>query len=281
MHFELLKNVLFDIYGKNAVSVVEVLHGKKKVNEFDISKKLEITINQVRNILYKLSDTGLVSSTRKKDKKKGWYTYFWTLESEKSLDFLKKTLTDKIKETSDEIKSRSHDRFYHCETCNLEVDEEAALLNNFICPECEEVYALRDDKKLVSKLERAKEKFIVDLKIVDEELEVLYEKDRKKKEREQKKIAKEKAAKREEKKQIAAKKRAAKKKLMPKKKKKVKKKVKKKTNKKIVKKKKKVGKKKTVKKTKKKKSAKKVTKKKKPKLKKLFKKIKKKINRKR
>ena len=89
---EKLKNFLRDvvviIVGKQAETIIDFLDGNKYLNEFLIAKKLEITINQTRNILYKLSDHGIVSSTRKKDKRKGWYTYFWKIEIMKALEFL-------------------------------------------------------------------------------------------------------------------------------------------------------------------------------------------------
>ena len=51
--------------------MVSDIISNKHVNEFIIAKKLDLTINQTRNVLYKLADEGLVSSIRKKDKKKG------------------------------------------------------------------------------------------------------------------------------------------------------------------------------------------------------------------
>jgi len=86
---KLLSEIVTIIVGKGAEPVAELLHSNKHVNEFTIAKKLEITINQTRNILYKISNFGLVSSERKKDKKKGWYTYYWKFEIMKCLEFLK------------------------------------------------------------------------------------------------------------------------------------------------------------------------------------------------
>ena len=93
---KLLKKILKELAGTEAEKIVEILYGKKNVNEFIIAKKLNLTINQTRNILYKLGDEGLVSFVRKKDNKKGgWYIYFWTLETEKGLEKYKdKTLLD-------------------------------------------------------------------------------------------------------------------------------------------------------------------------------------------
>ena len=69
-----LKEVIVIVVGKQAEEIADLLDSSKHVNEFSIAKKLDITINQTRNILYKIADKGLVSSIRKKDKKKGWYT---------------------------------------------------------------------------------------------------------------------------------------------------------------------------------------------------------------
>ena len=79
MQTKFLKSVVESLVNKQAVPIVDLLMEKKDLNEFLIAKKLGLTINQTRNILYKLSDYGLVSFIRKKDKRKGWYIYFWTL----------------------------------------------------------------------------------------------------------------------------------------------------------------------------------------------------------
>src|SRR3990172_1545143 len=104
--------------------IVDLLDEQKYINEFVIAKKLGLTINQVRNILYKISDYGLVSSIRKKDKKKGWYTYFWKIEILKALEFLRENLIKKIDNIEHQVKSREMKRFYACPRCHLELTEE-------------------------------------------------------------------------------------------------------------------------------------------------------------
>ena len=84
------------VIGKQGEEIIKFLDPEKYVNEFLIAKKLDININQTRNLLYKLSEHSLVSSTRKKDKKKGWYTYFWRLETLRILEFLKGILKKRI-----------------------------------------------------------------------------------------------------------------------------------------------------------------------------------------
>src|SRR3989344_4163148 len=127
MQKNFLKEVVGSVVGKQAEDIVDLLDSDKYINEFIIAKKLDITINQTRNILYKLSDSGLVSSIRKKDKKKGWYTYFWKIEVLKSLEFLRGVFEKRIEQINNQVKSRETKQFYICERCNIEFTEEHAL----------------------------------------------------------------------------------------------------------------------------------------------------------
>lgn len=166
----LLKEVISLIAGKQAEEIVGLLDTQKYINEFVIAKKLNLTINQARNILYKISDYGLVSSIRKKDKRKGWYTYFWKIEILKSLEFLRDNLIKKIDSMEHYIKSRETKRFYVCERCHIELSEENALINNFTCNECGSILTLKDNTKLIKDLRKNKEKLERDLKLVEEEI---------------------------------------------------------------------------------------------------------------
>ena len=245
MQTKFLKSVVEDLINKQATPIIDLLSGKKHVNEFSIAKKLDLTINQTRNILYRLSDYGLVSFIRKKDKRKGWYIYFWTLNIHQSLSFLEENLKKQLKNLKEQFKSRVEKRFYICNTCSIEVSEESALLNDFSCPECEEIYELSSSEGLRKSLEKTIRKIEREIVLVSVERKVEHEKIEKKKAKEIKKIEVEKKAKRDAKRKAnkIAKDKVAKKKIGKKKVKVAKKKVKK-----VVKKKVKVGKKKVLRK---------------------------------
>ncbi|MBS3066830.1 hypothetical protein J4205_03315 [Candidatus Pacearchaeota archaeon] len=189
---ELLRDVSITVGGKNSSNIVDLLLGKSNVNEFIIAKKLVLTINQTRNILYKLSDEGLVSFIRKKDKKKGWYTYFWTFNEERAFLLLKKNLFIEITQLENQLKSREEKRYYICKQCNIEVTEETALLHDFICPECGEVYELQDNSKSIKDINLNINKIKLKLKEVESELEVIGGKKEKKIKKEAIRFAKEK-----------------------------------------------------------------------------------------
>ncbi len=165
-----LKDVVVTIVGKQAEEIADLLDGKKYVNEFLIAKKLDITINQTRNILYKLSDYGLVSSMRKKDKRKGWYTYFWKIEILKSLEFLRGILIKKIDQINNQIKSRETKQFYVCERCNIEFNEENALLNNFMCNECGAIFTVKDNIRVLKEFKKNLNRLKKELGLIDEEI---------------------------------------------------------------------------------------------------------------
>ncbi len=170
MDKKLLKEVFVEAGGKIAEPLVDILDPKKYMNEFLVAKKLDLPINQTRNILYKISEHGLVSSTRKKDKKKGWFTYSWKIEELKSLDFLKGVIGKRINQMQNQIKNREEREFYVCERCHVEFNEENALLHDFMCPECGSVLTLKDNTKLLKELKKNLDNYETAMKGVDEEI---------------------------------------------------------------------------------------------------------------
>lgn len=167
---------------------------------------MNLTINQVRNILYKLSAEGLVSFTRKKDKKKGWYIYFWTLNTEKCLMKIEAELEKKMSEFKQLLNDRETKRYYSCKSCNIEVGEEKALEGDFSCDECAEVYTLVDNTNALRDIKGKITKKENELKDIRNELIIIREKLGK--EREKKRSASDKKEKRD--KQDRAKKNKAK-----------------------------------------------------------------------
>lgn len=166
-----LKVAFGSIAGKPAEDLVDLLDTKKYVNEFIIAKKLDLTINQTRNVLYKISDHGLVSSIRKKDKKKGWYTYFWKIEVLKALEFLRNSLIKRRESYEHQLKSRETKRFYVCDRCHIELSEENAMLYDFTCNECGDLLALKDNTKLVNEIRKNIDRLNKELSLIDNEIE--------------------------------------------------------------------------------------------------------------
>lgn len=204
MQVKFLKSIVETLVNKQSVPIIDLLIGKKNVNEFLIAKKLKLTINQTRNILYKLSDYGLVSFIRKKDKRKGWYIYFWTLNIYQSLNLLEQNMKKELEGLEAQLKSRKEKRYYICKTCSIEIAEEGALLNDFVCPECEQVYELSENNDFIVELEKQIGKIKKDIEQVSSERLIEESKIEKKKEvkikKDEKKKKEERSKKREERK---------------------------------------------------------------------------------
>jgi len=171
MQEKFLKQIVANIAGEKAFGIVDILYDKKNINEFIIAKKLRLTINQTRNILYSLADEGLVGFIRKKDKKKGgWYTYFWTLNVGKGLMKYKETLEKELDRLRNLLQSRKTKKFYYCPNCGIEFNEENALLHNYTCPECGEILGLKESISEIQNIEGQVAKLEKEIAEVDKEL---------------------------------------------------------------------------------------------------------------
>ena len=204
MQVKLLHNLVEEMAGEGTGRIVEILFGKKDVNEFSIAKKMELTINQVRNILYKLSADGLVSFIRKKDKRKGWYIYYWTLKTEKCLVKLEQSLLQKIENLKSILNNRETKRYYSCHPCGIEVGEEKALEYGFSCEECAEVFELSDNTRSIRDAKAKITRTERELDLISGELKAVREKESKKRARANKKLDKELAEKKALMKEIRA-----------------------------------------------------------------------------
>lgn len=172
MQINLIKKVVGNIAGEPAVKIVDLLEGKKDVNEFLIAKKLGLTINQTRNLLYRLSHLGVLTSVRKKDKRKGWYIYFWTFNILRSLEVLAQTISKEIDILKIQLENKKKKRFYKCAVCGREAEEEAAMLTNFTCSECGEVYKLADNTAIINESIKQIEKLQKELSGIQAEIDI-------------------------------------------------------------------------------------------------------------
>jgi transcription initiation factor TFIIE subunit alpha len=142
------------IAGSGALPIYKLLKGKIDVNEFDLVEKLNLPINQIRNSLYKFDNKGLLASKRKKDRKKGWYIYFWTLDMDKLKRLALSLREDRINFLQSKLDELNADEFYVCEHGCSRMDTHDALDSGYICPVCGGMLGLEDSKKVINKIKR-------------------------------------------------------------------------------------------------------------------------------
>ncbi|MFH2028330.1 MAG: hypothetical protein ABIJ08_04290 [Nanoarchaeota archaeon] len=149
-----VEETVIQVTGKDVVPLVEALKNKKDVSEFKIASEIKKDINQTRNMLYRLYNQNLVSSIRKKDKKKGWYIYYWTLNNNR-MKFLatksKKAYLDRLMSRLEREKTLD---FYSCANKCIRLDFEKSTEINFKCPECGNLLHMADNVEIIKKLEK-------------------------------------------------------------------------------------------------------------------------------
>lgn len=146
--------ILEEIAGRDSLALVDYIYNKQNISEFKIADKLKMTVNQVRNVLYKLNSYNLVSSTRKKDKKKGWYIYYWTFNSTHADSLIKDMRQKKIERLKKRIQDESNSSYFVCPNDGHRYSYGTALENSFKCVECGELLKEQQTQKEVSNLKK-------------------------------------------------------------------------------------------------------------------------------
>ena len=150
--------------GEEAVTVVKSL---KKLNEGTdeiIANDCGIRLNTVRKVLYKLYDHGLVSCTRVRDEKTGWFIFYWRLQPDQLDAFIrsrKKRALDKLKQRLDFEKNHS---FFICKTDpDVRVTFEEAMETSFKCGKCGNQLDSTDNAGLITGVEARVQKLEAEL----------------------------------------------------------------------------------------------------------------------
>jgi transcription initiation factor TFIIE subunit alpha len=158
MILKITKKLIYDVtskvVGDDAVDVVKNIYGKKDVSEFEIADSINSDINRARNILYRLYNNNIVSFMKKKDRIKGWYVYFWTLNKKRFGDLANDLEQKKIEILQRQINREKDGVFYKCENNCIRLNFETAFDFNFRCPECNEILDSEDNSTKINLLER-------------------------------------------------------------------------------------------------------------------------------
>jgi transcription initiation factor TFIIE subunit alpha len=150
--------------GEEAVTVVKSLKKLGEGTDEIIANDCAIRLNTVRKVLYKLYDHGLVSCTRVRDEKTGWFIFYWRLQPDQLDAFIrsrKKRALDKLKQRLDFERSHS---FFVCQTDpNVRVTFEEAMETSFKCGKCGAQLDSSDNAELISGLESRVQKLEAEL----------------------------------------------------------------------------------------------------------------------
>lgn len=133
---EYVEGLVKELAGEDTIKVFKLLQNRRNVSEFKIAEKLNLTVNEVRNLLYKMNEYNLVTSTRKKDKKKGWYIYYWTFNIRRAKYLLVNTKKRKLADLKNTLHDEKFSTYFTCSNGCVRTALEDTMEYNFKCPEC-------------------------------------------------------------------------------------------------------------------------------------------------
>ena len=158
---ELAEELVKQLVGSKAIPLVRLIKEKDNIGEFKLAEKLKLTVNQIRTLLYDLSSHSLVSFTRKKDKKKGWYNYFWSFKNRRAVELLLVIKKEMLEALKKRLNVESTDAFFKCPSGCVRMTLESAMEVRFKCMECgnllqeQKTYVnIENTNKEISKIEQ-------------------------------------------------------------------------------------------------------------------------------
>ena len=160
-----IEDVVSQLIGDDVLPLVKVLKNKKNVSEFKLASAIRREINLTRNMLYRLYDHNLVSFNRKKDKKKGWYIYYWTFNI-KRIKYLAIELKKKrVEKLQERLEREQTTQFFSCKTNCIRLSFEQATDFEYKCPECGELLNQEDNAAKITEIKKEVESLKKELNV--------------------------------------------------------------------------------------------------------------------
>ncbi|MBN1544262.1 hypothetical protein JW898_02255 [Candidatus Woesearchaeota archaeon] len=149
---KIVEDVVKSVSGEDVLPLVKLLKNKKNVSEFKLAEAMKLEINVVRNMLYRLYHANLVSFIRRKDKKKGWYIYYWTFRIKQIKHLALSLKKEKLERLQDRLAREEESSFFVCPNSCMRLDFEQAVGFEFKCPECAAIMHQESNEEKIKQL---------------------------------------------------------------------------------------------------------------------------------
>jgi transcription initiation factor TFIIE subunit alpha len=141
--------------GDEAVTVVNILKNKSEATDEMLANESTVRLNTVRKILYKLYDHGLVSCTRVRDEKTGWFIFYWKLQTDQLDAFIRSRKRRVLEKLRHKLAYETNHSFFVCKKCgDVRVTFEEAMESSFRCSKCGGQLENSDNAPVVEFLEK-------------------------------------------------------------------------------------------------------------------------------
>lgn len=150
---KIIEEVVSEAAGEDTLPLVHMLKNKKNVSEFKIAEITKWQINETRNALYRLYRANLVSFIRRKDKKKGWYIYYWTFNSKRIKYLVVDLKKQRLEKLQERLEREKNNDFFACENRCIRLNFDQATDFNYKCPECGELMEQENNEEQIKETE--------------------------------------------------------------------------------------------------------------------------------
>ncbi len=155
---EVTKEFILDIAEEEGLKIVKKLMKKGEATDEDIAEEMELDLNNVRKILYKLYDNGLADYSRSRDEQSGWITYNWKLTLENVDNVLEERKRNMLEELKERLEFEKNNVFYACPDQHTRLTFEEATDIDFECHECgKQMIHYENDREIEELEERIEE----------------------------------------------------------------------------------------------------------------------------
>ena len=139
-----------ETFGPEGLPITTYLINKENISEFVIAKDLNIEIHRVRQILYKLLEDNIVVFNRKKDKIKGWYICYWSLNEQEFPYISKKIKNQKLDKLKERHTQETNDDYFMCKNACTRMNFDESFELNFKCPDCGEIMHQQNNERTLA-----------------------------------------------------------------------------------------------------------------------------------
>ncbi len=159
-----LMDLIEALAGREAKEVFSyLLEQGKELTDEEISRNTGIRVNAVRKALYSLSELGLISYRRIRDRNTGWYVYYWRINLENIDSILLTRKKEILKKLKERLEYERGNTFFICENEGIRYTFDEAFEYDFRCPRCGGNLVHVDNNEVIEILEKR-------IKTLEEEL---------------------------------------------------------------------------------------------------------------
>ncbi|MDJ0270709.1 MAG: transcription factor [Aigarchaeota archaeon] len=141
--------------GEDAARAVELLMKKPSLSDDELSQKLDMDVKELRKILHRLNDLGLVAYDVYREKDSGHRVFRWRVQQDQVIGFAKTQMRRVYERLKARLEHEQTHQIYWCGTegCRKYTFEEAIDIL-FKCPKCGKTLVIVDNSKVIEALQR-------------------------------------------------------------------------------------------------------------------------------